>query len=150
QLYRKGMPWARRNQAESLLLDLLKPHGDAFVGYIADTDTDIAQEMIERLQKAAETLFVPRPVRAYDPSEIIFYAELNAFPVYFMSEISSLRSHYDSFVNDTSKVTPLHVHQDYHKFQALIPFNTGQVANFQAAWNLFLQAQILGLICSLR
>ena len=67
-----------------------------------------------------------------------------------MSEISSLRNHYDSFVNDNSKVTPLHVHQDYHKFQALIPFNTGQVANFQAAWNLFLQAQILGLICSLR
>jgi tubulin-like protein len=150
QLYRKGMPWARRNQAESLLLDLLKPHGDAFVGYIADSDADIAQEMVDRLQKVSETLFAPRPVRAYDPSEIIFYAELNAFPVYYMSEISSLRSHYDSFVNDTSKVTPLHVHQDYHKFQALIPFNTGQVANFQAAWNLFLQAQILGLICSLR
>jgi tubulin-like protein len=150
QLYRKGMPWARRNQAEALLLDLLKPHGDSFIGYIADSDADIAQEMADRLLKIAETRFAPRPVRAYDPSEIIFYAELNAFPVYYMSEISSLRSHYDSFVNDTSKVTPLHVHQDYHKFQALIPFNTGQVANFQAAWSLFLQAQILGLICSLR
>jgi hypothetical protein len=150
QLYRKGMPWARKNQAEALLLDLHKPNGDAFIGYLAGSDADIAQEMVDRLKKIAETRFSPRPVRAYDPSEIIFYAELNAFPVYYMSEISSLKGHYDSFINDTSKVTPLHVHQDYHKFQALIPFNTGQVASFQAAWNLFLQAQILGLICSLR
>ncbi|HSS48182.1 MAG TPA: tubulin-like doman-containing protein, partial [Thermoanaerobaculia bacterium] len=38
QLYRKGMPWARKNQAEALLLDLLKPNGDAFIGYIAGSD----------------------------------------------------------------------------------------------------------------
>lgn len=149
-LYQKGLPWAQKNQQEALLLDLLKPQGDAFVGFIADKETVTAQDMVERLMKIAEERYSPRSVRAYDPGEIIFYTELNAFPVYYMSEISSLRGHYDSFVNDTSKVTPLHVHQDYHKFQPLIPFNTGQVASLQAAWSLFLQGQMLGLICSLR
>ncbi|RMH18000.1 MAG: hypothetical protein D6696_14175, partial [Acidobacteria bacterium] len=149
QLYRKGLPWAQENKGEEIVT-IPPTHGDAFVGYVAAGNDEIAVELLEHLQKTAETRFLPRQVRAHDPSEIIFYSELTAFPVYYPSEISDLRRHYQSLIHQTENVVPLHIHQDYHQFQPIIPFRMEQVARYQDAWSLFIEAQMLGLVCSLR
>lgn len=149
QLFRKGLPWAQQNRSEAIVVEY-RPHGDAFLGYVADEYQDIAREMLAQMQAGASTLFLPRPVRAYDPSEVIFYSELTAFPAYYLSELSDLKRHYETLLNDTKSVTPLHIDQDFHQFQPLMPFNPGQLSSYKHAWQLFIQAQMLGLIRSLR
>jgi hypothetical protein len=149
QLYRKALPWARKNQSQALI-HLQEPHPDAFVGFITGAEVDIAGELMERLRKLEERGFAAREVRSYDPSEILLYTELTAFPVYFLSEISGLKDHYDQLAGDRSRRTPLHIHQDHHRFQPIVPFSASQVEDLQRAWIQFLQAQILGLLCSTR
>ena len=149
ELYQKGLPWGRKNQTQALV-NLHEPHGDAFIGCIAEGYEDIVEEMVGYLKANADAKFEPQQIRAYDPAEIILYTELTAFPVYYLSEISGLKSHYDRLLNDTSSKTALHLHQDYHRFQPIVPYDPGQVASFQKAWSLFLQAQMLGLVCSVR
>jgi hypothetical protein len=149
QLYKKGLPWAQQNRVEATPSEQ-KPHGDAFLGYVADGYEDISREMLARMGSEANNLFAPKQVRSYDPSEIILYTELTAFPAYYLSEVSDLRRHYDSLLNDTKVVTPLHIDQDYHQFQPLIPYNQAQLASFKHAWQLFVLAQMLGIVRSLR
>lgn len=149
QLYRKGLPWAQQNSSEAMLTEY-KVHGDAFLGFIDEGYQDISREMLKRMQSGASDLFKPRNVGAYDPSEIIFYTEVTAFPAYYLSELSDLRRHYEALLNDTKSVTPLHIDQDYHQFQPLMPFNQAQLASYKHAWQLFIQAQMLGLVRSLR
>jgi len=149
QLYRKGMPWASKNQTHAIV-NLHEPHGDAFLGCIIEGFEEVADEMEKRFERTAETRFLPLRVRSYDPSEIIFYTELTAFPVYYLSEVSNLERHYERLLHDPKTRTPLHIHQDYHQFQGVLPFDTGEVANLQKAWSLFLRALMLGLICSVR
>jgi hypothetical protein len=132
------------------MLTEYKVHGDAFLGFIDEGYQDISREMLVHMQGDASDLFQPRKVRAYDPSEIIFYTEMTAFPAYYLSELSDLRRHYEALLNDTKSVTPLHIDQDYHQFQPLMPFNQAQLASYKHAWHLFIQAQMLGLIRSLR
>ncbi|MDP9121773.1 MAG: DUF4339 domain-containing protein, partial [Acidobacteriota bacterium] len=149
QLYKKGLPWAQQNRAEPIVVEQ-GAHGDAFLGFIEDSYDDVAKEMLERMQGGAADLFRPLKVRAYDPSEIIFYSELTAFPAYYLSELSDLRRHYESLLNDTKTITPLHIDQDYHRFQPLMPFNQAQLASYKHSWQLLIQAQMLGLVRSLR
>ncbi len=149
QLYRKGLPWGQKNQAEALV-DLHKPHGDAFIGIIPGGQEEIANELEQYLAKVAETRFKPQRVQAYDPSEIIFYTELTAYPVYYLSEITGLKKEYDSLVARSGGRTPLHLHQDYHQFQPIMPFTTEQVARYQSSWRLFIHGLMLGLIRSVR
>src|SRR5436305_3132233 len=158
QLYRKGLPWAQKNRSDAISTEF-KPHGDAFLGCVVEGENkeykDIATEMVDRMQAAAAqagaaSLFSPRQVQAYDGCEIIFYTELTAFPAYYLSELSGLKRHYESLLNDTRSVTPLHIDQDYHQFQPLMPFSQGQLASYRHAWQVFIQAQMLGLVRSLR
>jgi len=149
KLYRKGLPWAQKNQSDAISTEF-RPHGDAFLGYVEGVYPDVANEMLGQMQAGAADLFSPRQVRAYDGSEIIFYSELTAFPAYYLSELPDLKRHYESLLNDTRSVTPLHIDQDYHQFQPLIPFNQGQLASYRHAWQVFIQAQMLGLVRSLR
>ncbi len=149
QLFRKGLPWAQRNNVEAVVFPPA-PKGDVFVGLIADGFEPVANNMMASLKKIAPDQFAPREVRALDPSEIIFYSELTAFPAYYLSEISSLNRHYDALLRDPRTITPLHIHQDYHQFQTLMPLNLGQLATFRVVWKLFIEVQILGLVRSLR
>jgi hypothetical protein len=149
QLYRKGLPWAQQNRTEAIVADY-KVHGDAFLGCIDEEYQDVAREMLQRMQGGAAELFYPRLVQAYDPSEIIFYTELTAFPAYFLSELSDLKRHYETLLNDTKAITPLHIDQDYHQFQPLMPFNGAQLERYKHAWQVFIKAQMLGLVRSLR
>lgn len=149
QLYRKGLPWAQQNRTEAIVAEY-KVHGDAFLGCIDEGYADIAQEMLHHVQGEAVELFLPRIVRAYDPSEIIFYTELTAFPAYYLSELSDLKRHYETLLNDTKAITPLHIDQDYHQFQPLMPFNGAQLERYKHAWQVFVKAQMLGLVRSLR
>ncbi len=149
QLYQKGLPWAQKNKSDAISTEF-KPHGDAFLGCVEGGYQDIAKELLGLMQAGAENLFSPRQVRAYDGSEIIFYTELTAFPAYYLSELSDLKRYYESLLNDTRSVTPLHIDQDYHQFQPLMPFNQGQLASYKHAWQVFIQAQMLGLVRSLR
>ncbi len=149
QLYEKGLPWGSKNQADELV-NLHQPHGDAFIGCTTTGqphEEEVVQELVDFLQQYADAPFEPRRVQAYEPCELIFYSELNAFPVYYLSEVSELRKHYDSLV---ARDTPLHIHQDYHQFQPILPYSTQQLPTFQVAWRLFIQALMLGLVCSVR
>jgi hypothetical protein len=106
--------------------------------------------MLQYIQSHADFRFPPRLVCAFDPSEIIFYTELTAFPAYYLSELTDLQRHYDFILSNTRPITSLHIDRDYHQFQPLMPFNQAQLASNKLAWQLFIQAQMLGLIRSLR
>jgi hypothetical protein len=150
KLYQKGLPWAQQNKAGAISTEF-RPHGDAFLGCVTEGGyEDVAREMLAVIQGQANAVFFPRQVRAHDVSEIIFYSELTAFPAYYLSELTDLKRYYDSLLNDTRVVTPLHIDQDYHQFQPLMPFNQGQLASYKHAWQVFIQAQMLGLVRSLR
>lgn len=149
QLYSKGLPWAQENRNEAVDSEY-KPRGDAFLGFVADGHEDVAREMLAQMVAGAASPFEPRQVRAYDPSEIILYTELTAFPAYYLSELTDLKRHYESLLNDTKTITPLHIDQDYHQFQPLMPFNREQLVSLRHAWRVFIQGQIAGLVRSLR
>lgn len=149
QLYRKGLPWAQKNSVAAIEQPP-KPKGDAFVGYTEAATNAVPEEMMKHLQEIAREPFRPKAVGAFDPSEIIFYSELTAFPVYYLSEITDLERHYKALLQNNRIVTPLHIHQDYHQFQPLVPYDQSMLASFRVVWKVFVEAEILGLVRSVR
>jgi hypothetical protein len=149
QLYDKGLPWVFQARDDALMSEQ-KPHGDSFLGFVAPANDSVSGEMLDWLeQNTVPPYRRPQAVRAHDPAEIIFYTEINAFAVYYPSEVSDLRQKYDSFVNNDSVITPLHLHQDWHTFQPPIPWKIAQLASLQRAWNLLIKAQMLGVVRSI-
>lgn len=148
QLYDKGLPWVFQARDDALMSEQ-KPHGDSFLGLATPNDT-VSGEMLDWLeQNTVPPYRRPTAVGTRDPAEIIFYTELNAFAVYYPSEVSDLRQKYDSFVNNDSVLTPLHLHQDWHTYQPPIPWKITQLASLQRAWKLLIKAQMLGVVRSI-
>ena len=149
QLYDKGLPWVCQNNDDGIMTQ--KPHGDSFLGFVAPKNDTVSGELMQWLkQNAVGLVRSPQAVRAHDPAEIIFYTELNAFSVYYPNEVTDLRTKYDSFVNNDSVITPLHLHQDWHTYQQPIPWKISQLSSLQRAWNLLIKAQMLGVVRSIR
>jgi hypothetical protein len=149
QLYRKGLPWAQRDRSQTVV-DGIRAHSNAFLCCNEEYNPDGALEAQQSIMKRAESLFSPRLVHDSDPSEIIFYTELAAFPIYYLSELSDMQRHYQALVHDSKAMVPLHIDQDYPQFQSLIPLNSAQLASSMFAWRIFVEAQMLGLIRSQR
>ncbi len=153
ELYKKSLPWVAI-QKDGDAMGLVKPKTDAFVGFVSEGETGRAaaavEKVVEEISRARDG-FTARRVRVSDPSEIIFFTELNAIPAFAIREVhhnDGLKHHYDTLLDDETRPTPLHLHRDYHEFQELVPLSvaSGEVELLKGAWRLFVLAQMLGVI----
>ena len=90
--------------------------------------------------------FKARRIKVNDPSEIILYTESAAFPAAYISELydeNGLQRYYEDAVRAG---TALHIHQDFHQFQDLLPLKEGGVRQLKQAWKLFILGVMLGRI----
>ena len=148
RVYAGGLPWISHNDDPTD--GLTNPKQNAFIGFVDQSDPSTGKKVLEVFKKKA---FHPIRVATNDPSELIFYTELNAFAGYYVGEVhgnAGLRQHYEKLVNDDARQTPLHLHQDYHQFQEIVPLRPPEVQRLQSAWRLFLKAQMLGIVRSIR
>ncbi|MDP2341400.1 MAG: tubulin-like doman-containing protein [Deltaproteobacteria bacterium] len=148
RVYAGGLPWVSHNDDPTD--GLTNPKQNAFIGFVDQDDVVTGKKIMEVFKKKS---FNPIRVATNDPSELIFYTELNAFAGYYVGEVhgnAGLRQHYEKLVSDDARQTPLHLHQDYHQFQEIVPLRPLEVQRLQSAWRLFLKAQILGIVRSIR
>jgi hypothetical protein len=117
---------------------------DCFVGFSDEGDPRMGQRIMTVLQGRGAEGFKARRVRVNDPSEIIFYTESAAFPAAYVSELyddNGLQRYYEDAVRVG---TPLHIHQDFHQFQDLLPLKDQAVRQLKQAWKLFILGVMLG------
>ena len=134
---------------------------DAFLGLVqvgggadeAAHQSSAARMSLENtLRNVQRADFAPQLVAARDPTEIILYTEMNAFPAYALRDIyrqGGMRDHYETTLFNEAKTEPLHIHRDYLSFQDIVPLELDEVSKLRRAWKSFLQGQFLGVIRSM-
>lgn len=147
-LYKRALPWISEGSRASLTD--YRPKADAFIGFIDDGNEQFGQDLTNLVNELRVGSFGCQRVRIDDPSEIIIYTELSAFPAYFGGEVEGMRKHYDDLLYNPTQPAPLHIHQDYHAFADPVPAQSAEMVKRTDAWKVFLQAQMLGIIRSVK
>lgn len=160
-LYKRGLPWiSKASELGALgIPDAYSPKADAFIGFMATKIKEpggqvisletVRDEILEICREKRQGNFSVQHVGNNDPSEIIFYTELSAFAGYYIGEVhqqNGLKHHYDSLLENPTKPEPLHLHQDYHEFQDIVPLSPDEVDALKNAWRIFLKAVVFNLI----
>lgn len=153
QLYEKGLPWIERTPKDPTG-GVAKPVPDAFLG-MPQVEGRFADELLATIKRFQPNNlpFRPQKVATNDPSELVFYTEWSAFAAYYVGELhgsAGLRAHYHAKTRDKSAPAALHIHTDWHTYQELVPLEENEVRDRLRAWQLFIKAQMLGLICTRR
>lgn len=148
ELYKRSLPWI--GEGSRAKLTDYRPKADAFIGFIDTGNEQFGQDLTNLVKEMRVGDFDCQRVKIEDPSEIIIYTELNAFPAYYGGEVEGMRKHYETLLYNPQKPEPLHIHQDYHEFADPMPAQDGEMVNRTLAWKAFLQAQMLGIIRSVK
>ncbi|HEY0883480.1 MAG TPA: hypothetical protein VGD87_18235, partial [Archangium sp.] len=146
RLYTQGLPWVRPRGLTGMGLSEADIPKDCFVGFSDEGNERFGQRLLKVLEGRSGDGFRARRVKVNDPSEIIFYTESAAFPAAYVSELyddNGLQRYYEDAVRSG---TALHIHQDFHQFQDLLPLKDGAVRQLKQAWKLFILGTMLGRI----
>lgn len=146
RLYVQGLPWVKPRALTGMGLNETDIPKDCFVGFADDGDERTGQKVMKVLEGRSAEGFRARRIKVNDPSEIIFYTESAAFPAAYISELydeNGLQRYYEDAVRSG---TALHIHQDFHQFQDLLPLKEGGVRQLKQAWKLFILGVMLGRI----
>ena len=146
RLYSQGLPWVRPRALTGMGLSESDVPKDCFVGFSDEGDERMGERVMKILEGRSGDGFRARRVKVNDPSEIIFYTESAAFPAAYVSELyddNGLQRYYEDGVRAG---TALHIHQDFHQFQDLLPLKDGAVRQLKQAWKLFIFGVMLGRI----
>ena len=147
-VYKRALPWVSEGSRSKLTS--YRPKADAFIGFISDGNEQFGQDLERLVNEIKVGPFACQRVRIDDPSEIIIYTELSAFPGYYGGEIEGMRKHYEELLYNPKQPAPLHIHQDYHAFIDPMPAQDAEMVSRTHAWKAFLQAQMLGIIRSVK
>ena len=145
-LYQLGLPWLQRSTGNAFDA-ACTPVADAFLGIGEGWEPKDLNFILEGMSKHVHAGFVPQPVKTNDPTELVFFTEWTAFPAFFISELmgpAGGKKYYEDALYAAEPV-PLHLHQDYHEYQRLIPLVGQQVEELKEAWKDFHKGQMLGL-----
>ena len=148
-LYQLGLPWLKRSQGNAFDA-ACKPVADAFLGIGEGWETKDVNFILKAMGKHEHQGFVAQQVTTNDPTELVFFTEWTAFPAFFVSELMGAaggKKYYEEALYADQPV-PLHLHQDYHEYQPLIPLVGQQVEDLKNAWKDFHKGQMLGLFVS--
>jgi hypothetical protein len=146
RLYQHGLPWVRPQALTGMGLSEADVPKDCFVGFYDEGEERTGKKVMNLLGGHAGEGYKPRRVKVNDPSEIIFYTESTAFPAAYVAELyddNGLQRYYEDKLRDG---TAVHIHQDYHQFQDLLPLKDGGVRQLKQAWKLFILGLMLGRI----
>lgn len=146
RLYVQGLPWVKPRALTGMGLSETDIPKDCFVGFADDGDERTGQKVMKVLEGRSAEGFKARRIKVNDPSEIILYTESVAFPAAYISELydeNGLQRYYEDAVRSG---TALHIHQDFHQFQDLLPLKEGGVRQLKQAWKLFILGVMLGRI----
>jgi len=147
-LYKRALPWV--GDGSRAKLTSYRPKADAFIGFVNDEHEHFGRKVTNLVKEMKVGDFECQHVRIDDPSEIILYTELSAFPAYYGSEVEGMRRSYEELLYNPKQPAPLHIHQDYHEFADPVPADDGAMVTRTLAWKVFLQAQMLGIIRSVK
>lgn len=147
-LYKRALPWI--SEGSRATLTGYRPKADAFIGFIDTGNEQFGQDLTNLVNQLRVGSFACQRVRIDDPSEIIIYTELSAFPAYYGGEVEGMRKHYEELLYNPTQPAPLHIHQDYHAFADPVPALDAEMVKRTHAWKAFLQAQMLGIIRSVK
>lgn len=147
-LYKRALPWI--GEGSRAKLTSYRPKADAFIGFIDDGNEQFGADLTSLVNEMRVGDFGCQRVRIDDPSEIILYTELSAFPAYYGGEVEGMRRNYEELLYNPKQPAPLHIHQDYHAFADPVPAGDTEMVTRTLAWKVFLQAQMLGIIRSVK
>lgn len=146
RLFTQGLPWVKPRSLTGMGLSDSDVPKDCFVGFDDGGDAKMADKVMRVLTGRSGSGFRARRVKVSDPSELIFYTEMTAFPAAYVSELyddNGLQRYYD----DTLRAgTALHLHQDYAAYQDLLPLDDNGVRRLKQAWKVFILAMMLGRV----
>lgn len=153
ELYRRALPQVEIEALAERAVNY-KPVPDIFIGYVVGDEGTIDTQIQKAIKEFADQDYPLRQrVEIKDPSEIIIYTELSGFPAFQIGDIhgdDGMRVRYEELRTNPANPMPLHIHQDYHTFQPIVPFDEREVARRTTAWRAFIQAQMLGIIRSVQ
>ena len=152
---RNTQPWTKKTTHQGNIP--MKPETDVFVCIPQATSAPGAESKWNGVKDAIRNIGSQNGMRisnfipSKEPSEIIFYAEQTAFPIFYHQEIS--RNHPNSFLhfyeklqNDKNNPTVLHLFRDYHSYAPLEPFHPSEQAKREKVYESLIKAQMLGII----
>lgn len=150
-LYKRGLPWISTD-ANATALTSYRPKNDAFVGFVKGGMSELGNKIEKQLQGMQSGGFAPQHVDVQDPSEIILYTETSAFPAFYIGEVhgnTGTRQRYEEILYGRT-FEPLHIHQDFHEFQAIVPLQQHEVEGHKGAMKAFLKGLMFGILRSVR
>ena len=152
---RNTKPWVKKTTHQGAIQ--MNPENDIFVCLPQATKAPGAEGKWEELKKHIRDVGTQNGMRisnfipSQEPSEIIFYSEQTAFPIFYHQEISRLQPNsflkfYEQLQNDKNNPTVLHLFRDYHSFTPLEPFHPQDQEKREQVYKSLLKAQMLGII----
>ncbi|MDP2310800.1 MAG: tubulin-like doman-containing protein [Pseudomonadota bacterium] len=150
-LYKRGLPWLSTD-ANATALTSYRPKTDAFVGFVKGGYGELGTRIEKHLNGMQMGGFAPQHVDVQDPSEIILYTETSAFPAFYIGEVhgnSGTRQRYEEILYGRT-FEPLHIHQDFHEYQAIVPLQQHEVEGHKGAMKAFLKGLMFGILRSVR
>lgn len=151
ELYKRSLPWVSIAE-EATRMSSYQPKSDAFIGFVDGGLESFGKELVKEVRELKTQNFHAQKVLTRDPSEIIFYTELSAFPGFFIGEVhgpTGMAQRYKEILYGP-RYEPLHVHQDFHEYQSVLPMSQHEVESFKGAWKLFVQAIFFGILRSVK
>lgn len=152
---RNTQPWIKKTTRQGNIP--MTPADDVFVSIPDPTSAQGAISKWDDVKKEIGNILSQNAMKNWnfipskEKSEIIFYIEQTAFPIFYHQEISreqpnSFLHHYEKLQNDENNPTVLHLFRDYHSYTPLEPFHPAIQAKREKVYESLIKAQMLGII----